>query len=68
VVQYDWIGCSLDSSEQQKNRLLHPLYFSTSHFIYNTDSNDSFSASYKIIAFFCLFVEIYNKQLNILIT
>lgn len=51
VVQSDLTGWSFDSSEQQKNTLLHPLYFSSSHLIYNKDSKDNFSASYRMIAF-----------------
>lgn len=68
VVQCDSIGCSLDSSEQQKNNLLQPLYFSSSHLIYNSDSNDSFSASYKMIAFFCLRYIIKQVNINIYVT
>jgi len=51
VMQSGLTGWSFDSSEQQKNTLLQPLYFSSNHLIYNKDSMDSFSASYKIIAF-----------------
>jgi len=51
VMQSGFTGWSLDSSEQQKKTLLHPSYFSSSHLMYNNDSIDSFSASYKTIAF-----------------